>query len=119
MFGCCTLCRCVKGLCAVAVLGHGVPGSFPGAGYKAPPAALRLRNENRMSHHSLHKSPSTKVESKHSTSPVNDTAGQPTIDRIRLRAYEISQARKDGPGDALSDWIQAEHEVLAGADAKR
>ncbi|NUQ52985.1 MAG: DUF2934 domain-containing protein [Phycisphaerales bacterium] len=34
-----------------------------------------------------------------------------TPDRIRLRAYEIYQARNGGPGDAQSDWAQAEREL--------
>lgn len=32
-------------------------------------------------------------------------------ERIRTRAYEIYLARRDGPGDAVSDWFQAEHEL--------
>lgn len=31
-------------------------------------------------------------------------------DRIRRRAYEIFLARQGGPGDHLSDWLQAEQE---------
>lgn len=38
-----------------------------------------------------------------------------TPDRIRLRAYEIYEARNGAPGDALSDWVRAEGE-LNGAD---
>ncbi len=38
-----------------------------------------------------------------------------TPDRIRLRAYEIYQARNGAPGDALADWVQAEHELGGGA----
>jgi hypothetical protein len=34
-----------------------------------------------------------------------------TPDRIRLRAYEIYQARNGAPGDAESDWAQAEREL--------
>lgn len=30
---------------------------------------------------------------------------------IRRRAYEIFQARHDGPADQLSDWVQAEQEL--------
>jgi hypothetical protein len=52
--------------------------------------------------------------------PANTVSGsptdrhdQPTSDRIRLRAYEISQSRNGGPGDALADWIQAEQDVTA------
>ncbi len=37
-----------------------------------------------------------------------------TEDQIRARAYEIYEARANGPGDACSDWFQAERE-LAGA----
>ena len=33
-----------------------------------------------------------------------------TPDRIRLRAYEIYEARNGAPGDALSDWVRAERE---------
>ena len=32
-------------------------------------------------------------------------------ERIRTRAYEIYLARRDSPGDAVSDWFQAEHEL--------
>lgn len=37
----------------------------------------------------------------------------PHDENIRLRAYELSQARNGGPGDALADWIQAEREAGA------
>lgn len=37
-------------------------------------------------------------------------AGQPASDHIRIRAYEIFQARNGGPGNALADWIRAEQE---------
>lgn len=36
-------------------------------------------------------------------------------DRIRRRAYEISQARHGAPGDPVADWTQAERELRAGA----
>ena len=45
--------------------------------------------------------------------------GQPAIDHIRLRAYEISQVRGDGPGDAQGDWAQAEAELKTAHAAKR
>jgi hypothetical protein len=32
--------------------------------------------------------------------------------RIEERAYVLSQARRSGDGDARSDWMQAEVEVL-------
>jgi len=35
---------------------------------------------------------------------------------IELRAYEIFLSRSDGPGDALSDWLQAERELVSGDD---
>ncbi|MGD8452413.1 MAG: DUF2934 domain-containing protein [Phycisphaerae bacterium] len=34
-----------------------------------------------------------------------------TDDQIRQRAYEIFLARNGGPGDASSDWAQAEREL--------
>jgi hypothetical protein len=35
----------------------------------------------------------------------------PTDEQIRARAYEIFLRRKGGPGDAHSDWVQAEREL--------
>jgi hypothetical protein len=32
-------------------------------------------------------------------------------DQIRARAYELHMARGDGPGDAMSDWLEAECEL--------
>jgi hypothetical protein len=40
-------------------------------------------------------------------------AATPTYDEIARRAYEISLARNGGPGDALSDWLQAERELAS------
>ena len=64
--------------------------------------------------------PKSTPEAMASSAPANTVAGsptdpheQPTSDRIRLRAYEISQSRNGGPGDALADWIQAEQDVTA------
>jgi hypothetical protein len=37
----------------------------------------------------------------------------PTYDEIARRAYEISLERHGGPGDALSDWLQAERELAS------
>ncbi len=37
----------------------------------------------------------------------------PTEDQIRARAYEIFLRRNGGPGDAHSDWLQAERELKA------
>jgi hypothetical protein len=36
-----------------------------------------------------------------------------TPQRIQARAYEIYEARHGGPGDAVSDWLQAERELAA------
>jgi hypothetical protein len=47
------------------------------------------------------------------TGSPTDPHEQPTSDRIRLRAYEISQSRNGGPGDAMADWIQAEQDVTS------
>ena len=43
------------------------------------------------------------------------TIARPTQDDIARRAYEISQQRNGEPGDALSDWLQAERELIADA----
>jgi hypothetical protein len=40
-------------------------------------------------------------------------AVRPTYDEIARRAYEISLERNGGPGDALSDWLQAERELAS------
>ncbi len=37
-------------------------------------------------------------------------------DRVRARAFEIYQARGGASGDALSDWLQAEHELNGAPD---
>jgi hypothetical protein len=35
----------------------------------------------------------------------------PTTEEIAIRAYEIYQARGDGPGTDVDDWLQAEREL--------
>ena len=35
----------------------------------------------------------------------------PTHEEIAQRAYAISLERNGGPGDALSDWLQAERDL--------
>ena len=32
-------------------------------------------------------------------------------DQIRVRAYELHLTRGESPGDAMSDWLQAEREL--------
>ncbi len=41
------------------------------------------------------------------------TKPMPSEEQIRARAYEIYCARNGGPGDAASDWQQAERELTA------
>jgi hypothetical protein len=36
-----------------------------------------------------------------------------TVDEIRQRAYEIYVSRNGQAGDAIQDWLQAEHELRA------
>jgi hypothetical protein len=36
-----------------------------------------------------------------------------TEDDVRLRAYEIYLRRGDNPGDEVTDWLEAERELLA------
>ncbi|HZP46710.1 MAG TPA: DUF2934 domain-containing protein [Candidatus Binataceae bacterium] len=38
---------------------------------------------------------------------------QPTVEQIRERAYELFLRRDGAPGDALSDWLDAERELRA------
>ena len=70
-----------------------------------------------MSRHSRHNNTNAPQLSTHEPKPrageLGVNGGKPTPDCIRLRAYEISQARNGGPGNAASDWIQAEQEVAA------
>jgi DUF2934 family protein len=37
---------------------------------------------------------------------------RPTPEQIQFRAYEIYLERRGAPGNALQDWVQAEHELL-------
>jgi Protein of unknown function (DUF2934) len=36
---------------------------------------------------------------------------EPSIQQIRQRAYEIYLSRREGSGDELQDWLQAEREL--------
>jgi hypothetical protein len=58
--------------------------------------------------------PMTATISPRSRSKITPQAGMgltPTQEQIRVRAYEIYLRRKGGPGDAHSDWVQAEREL--------
>jgi len=76
-----------------------------------------------MSHSSRHNKPHEPRFSNDGPKPGADAAnnpiGSPTTEHIRLRAYEISQVRGGGAGNAQTDWVQAEHELGAGLDGKR
>ena len=54
-----------------------------------------------------------------STPGADASARHATADQIRERAYEISKARNEGPGNATSDWCQAEAELSASTTDKR
>ena len=43
---------------------------------------------------------------------------RPTDDQIRIRAYELYFARGGQPGNELDDWLQAERELMAEAEAE-
>lgn len=45
------------------------------------------------------------------SAPVPPPRPPPTLEEIQKRAYELYLARGDAPGNALSDWLQAEHEL--------
>jgi hypothetical protein len=38
--------------------------------------------------------------------------GAPSVELIRLRAYEVFLARAGAPGDEVSDWLAAEREIM-------
>ena len=76
-----------------------------------------------MSHHHPHHN---SRESRHITSEPQDPARAPVArgelplaERIRVRAYEISQARIGGQGNPVEDWVQAEQELGAKLSGKR
>ena len=81
------------------------------------------KHGDRMSRHnhqkSTHETLTSTAAVSSGTTLARDKRSQPAADQIRLRAYEISQARKGGPGDALADWIQAEQEATTGSDVRR
>ncbi|GMV26043.1 MAG: hypothetical protein AMXMBFR58_20740 [Phycisphaerae bacterium] len=57
-------------------------------------------------------------------SPAPVKPGSVTVDadpreRIRRRAYEIYLARGNRPGDAMSDWLQAERENSVQVEPKK
>jgi hypothetical protein len=42
-----------------------------------------------------------------------ETLQEPALEnRIRARAYQIYEARGEGDGHALDDWLQAESEII-------
>jgi hypothetical protein len=38
--------------------------------------------------------------------------GVPSVELIRVRAYEVFLARAGAPGDEVSDWLIAEREIM-------
>lgn len=46
-------------------------------------------------------------------------AAESLHERIRRRAFEVFLARSGGPGDALSDWLEAERQVRAAYGGSR
>ena len=59
------------------------------------------------------------ASSKLGTPVTGDRVSNASVDQVRARAYEISQARSGGAGDADSDWSQAELELSVSATDKR
>jgi hypothetical protein len=67
-----------------------------------------------MARQTTRKSPvTTSATSRTSTAPkaTRKTPAMPNEQDIRVRAYEIFLRRNGGPGDAHSDWVQAEREL--------
>lgn len=70
-------------------------------------------------HHNSHASQNTASEPKPLAGEPVASGDQSLANRIRLRAYEISQARNSGQSNPLADWVQAEQELRSGIEAKR
>lgn len=49
----------------------------------------------------------------HVANAVMAEATRPTDEQIRSRAYEKFRNRNGEPGDAVTDWLQAERELVA------
>jgi hypothetical protein len=49
-----------------------------------------------------------------SAGPRKRDCPKATGERIRARAYETFKSRNGGPGNAASDWLQAERELNSG-----
>ncbi len=62
--------------------------------------------------------PSTSIPAGAGRKVGEETHIEITPERIRVRAYEIFQARNGGPGDADSDWAQAERELNGHASSE-
>jgi hypothetical protein len=43
---------------------------------------------------------------------LNGNGAAPSIETIRLRAYEVFVSRGEAAGDELSDWLTAEREIM-------
>jgi hypothetical protein len=65
-----------------------------------------------------HEAPHSTRAATPDTHVVKGNGGEPSSDHIRIRAYEIFQARNGGPGNALADWIRAEKEAATRRDAE-
>jgi len=72
-------------------------------------------------HKHPHHSSQTQRNTAKGTTPgaiAGQGGAQSIVERMRLRAYEISIARNGGPGDELSDRVQAEHAVNGATEAR-
>lgn len=72
-----------------------------------------------MAKQAIKRTPTTRVDDtiKFGTTPKVVTqvrsSAAPTEEQIRARAFQVYQRRNGGPGDAYSDWLQAERELRA------
>ncbi|QOJ15848.1 MAG: DUF2934 domain-containing protein [Planctomycetia bacterium] len=57
---------------------------------------------------------STLIAPQASVSRPRTAPAQISHARIEERAYQVYLSRNGGPGDAMSDWLQAERELMAG-----
>ena len=70
------------------------------------------QEENEMTTHATTTTPRSTAK-RASKRPSNSEVSE---DKVRTRAHEIYLARGEGPGNALSDWLEAEHELNGSTD---
>jgi hypothetical protein len=61
---------------------------------------------------SITNKPAAPIATPPSTASASNGNGVPSVELIRVRAYEVFLARAGAPGDEVSDWLIAEREIM-------